>query len=40
MRLSTRLAGINLADDQGRLVRLGAVWADKPVVLIFIRHFG
>ncbi len=40
MRLSTRLAGISLSDDQGRPVRLGAVWADKPVVLVFIRHFG
>jgi hypothetical protein len=40
MRLSTRLAGISLSDDRGQAVRLGAFWADRPVVFVFIRHFG
>ena len=40
MRIARRLAGIELVDDQGRAVRLGSLWADRPVVLVFIRHFG
>lgn len=40
MRVTTRLGGIELADWQGRLVRLGTLWSDRPVVLAFVRHFG
>lgn len=40
MRLATRLAGISLSDDRGASVRLGTLWAERPVVLVFIRHFG
>lgn len=41
MRSSTRLASvalINSATDQP--VRLGDLWQDQTVVLIFLRHFG
>ncbi len=40
MRLSTRLAGMELHDWQGQRVRLGTLWEKQPVVLVFIRHFG
>jgi hypothetical protein len=40
MRIATRLSGIELADWRGQRVRLGSFWEDRPVVLVFIRHFG
>jgi hypothetical protein len=40
MRTAARLGGIELADWQGRPLRLGSLWAERPVVLVFIRHFG
>lgn len=40
MRLSTRIADIVLEDWQGRPQRLGELWRHRPVVLVFIRHFG
>jgi hypothetical protein len=36
----TRLADLTLLDADERPVRLGALWADRPVVLVWIRHFG
>jgi hypothetical protein len=40
VRLATRLSGIELSDWQGEPVRLGSLWQERPVVLVFIRHFG
>ncbi len=40
MHGATRLADIELADEQGRPVRLGTLWSGRPVVLAFVRHFG
>lgn len=40
MRLATRLAGIELEDADGVRQRLGDLWRARPVVLVFIRHFG
>jgi hypothetical protein len=40
MRVATRLAGIELSDGEGRPRALGEFWRDRPVVLVFIRHFG
>jgi len=40
MQLSTRLAPITLSSDSGEDVRLGSLWQQAPVVLVFIRHFG
>jgi hypothetical protein len=34
------LAPLELADPDGNRVRLGDLWRDAPVVLVFIRHFG
>lgn len=35
-----RLADAKVLDEQGNEVRLGDFWAEKPVVLAFLRHFG
>jgi hypothetical protein len=40
MRVADRLAGIELADWRGERRRLGSFWEQRPVVLVFIRHFG
>jgi hypothetical protein len=40
MRLATRLSGIELSDWTGAPVRLGSLWEDQPIVLVFIRRFG
>ena len=34
------LAGAELQDLQGRPVRLGDTWEERPVVLVFLRHYG
>jgi hypothetical protein len=40
MRTATKLAGLELLDWQGERVRLADLWKDRPIVLVFIRHFG
>jgi hypothetical protein len=40
VRLATRLAPLELVSDGGERVRLGSLWAERPVVLVFVRHFG
>jgi hypothetical protein len=40
MHLSSRLSEIELAQWNGQPARLGELWRDRPVVLVFIRHFG
>jgi hypothetical protein len=34
------LADVRLEDATGSSRRLGDYWADRPVVLVFLRHFG
>jgi len=34
------LSDTSLADATGTMHRLGDVWDNKPVVLVFLRHFG
>ena len=34
------LEDVVLADYEGREVRLGDLWRDQPVALIFLRHYG
>jgi len=38
--LSQRLAGITLPDAFGQQIRLGSLWEENPVVLVFLRHYG
>jgi hypothetical protein len=38
--LAQRLEDVEVVDAEGRAVRLGEAWRERPVVLVFIRHFG
>jgi hypothetical protein len=40
VRIATKLAGIELEDSNGERRALGEYWRERPVVLVFIRHFG
>lgn len=31
---------IEIYGDDGETVRLGELWRERPVVLVFVRHFG
>jgi hypothetical protein len=35
-----KLSGIVLPDVDERPVRLGSLWADRPAVIVFLRHYG
>ena len=37
---SSRLAEISLSDPEGKQVRLGSLWAKRPAVIVFLRHYG
>ena len=34
------LSAIELPDELGKVIRLGDLWEDHPVVLVFLRHYG
>jgi len=34
------LAGIVLPDQDGNDVRLGDLWRERPVALVWLRHYG
>jgi hypothetical protein len=34
------LGAVELEDPAGVAHRLGSYWEDRPVVLVFLRHFG
>jgi hypothetical protein len=36
----TALSALTLEDSTGAPRRLGEYWAARPVVLVFLRHFG
>ena len=36
----SRLSGVTLDGIDGQQHRLGDLWADRPVVVAFLRHFG
>lgn len=40
MSVAEDLAPIEVLDVDGRPVRLGSTWRERPVVLAFIRHYG
>ena len=35
-----RLAEVEVLDTDGQPLRLGGLWQERPVLLVFIRHFG
>lgn len=40
MSLASVLAPLMVQDPDETPVRLGDLWAERPVVLVFVRHFG
>jgi prostamide/prostaglandin F2alpha synthase len=38
--IAAALAPITLPDASGAEVRLGSLWASRPAVLVFLRHYG
>jgi hypothetical protein len=36
----SRLADVELTAADGASHRLGDFWAERPVILVFLRHFG
>ena len=40
MSIVERLQDVAALDLDGREVRLGSLWRERPVVLVFLRHFG
>jgi hypothetical protein len=38
--VARRLAPIEISDAAGSPVVLGTAWSERPVLLVFIRHFG
>ncbi len=37
---ATSLGTVTLSDATSERKRLADLWADRPVVLVFLRHFG
>ena len=37
---ASALGALALRDDEGRPLRLGDLWRERPVVLAFLRHYG
>jgi hypothetical protein len=37
---TARLAETVLPDQDGEDVRVGDLWAERPVVLVWLRHYG
>ena len=40
MNAAAQLAPLVVRDPAGRAHRLGDLWRERTVVLVFIRHFG
>ena len=40
MEITSKIGAVELDDWAGNRVRLDSLWAERPVVLVFIRHFG
>jgi len=41
MTTANRLGPIDLEESRtGKFIPIGSTWQDRPVVLVFLRHFG
>lgn len=39
-RISRELEEVEVQDDSGRRLPLREAWAERPCVVLFVRHFG
>lgn len=40
MNVVDRLRDVEVQGADGQKVRLGSLWQEQPIVLVFVRHFG
>jgi hypothetical protein len=40
MNVVDRLRDVEVQGTDGQKVRLGSLWQEQPIVLVFVRHFG
>jgi hypothetical protein len=40
MKRMDELQDVELPDAEGRPVRLGELWKERPVVMTWLRHYG
>jgi peroxiredoxin len=40
VEVGDRAPDVEVLDDQGRRVRVSAMWAQGPAVVAFLRHYG
>ena len=40
LTINTAAPDIPVVNAEGETINLSSIWADKPVVLTFLRHFG
>jgi hypothetical protein len=40
MQPADDLATMTVLDEKGENVELGSLWRDRPIALVFVRHFG
>jgi hypothetical protein len=40
MQPADDLATMTVLDEKGEKVELGSLWRERPIALVFVRHFG
>lgn len=40
LRVGDPAPDLTLQDGSGSEVRLGGLWSDQPLLLVFLRHYG
>jgi hypothetical protein len=40
MNVVDKLREVDVQSTDGQKVRLGSLWQDQSIVLVFVRHFG
>lgn len=40
MTIVDALRDLHVLDLDGEPVQIGSLWAEKPLVLVYVRHFG
>ena len=40
LKMNETAPDIQVVNADGETINLSSIWADKPVVLTFLRHFG
>ena len=38
--MAKALGAVEVLDEAGKPLQVASLWAERPVVLLFVRHFG